>query len=364
MKRLPTPSPRSALAAAVLAAATMAAAAPAAEARRAPKPTVMTQNLYLGSGLVSALLAPDRAEFERRAATVWQNVQATDFPSRAKALARVIDRAHPDLIGLQEVSKWYRSPNGVKDGTATKSTIVVYDFLKSLLRELKRRGLDYRALVSDGLATDIEAPTALGYDIRLKLGNVILAKHEPGLSIRRKLTKIFKNQFAVTTQGGPFATHRGWVAVDARFHGRGLRFADTHLESDVASVRAKQALELVSRSGPLRVKGQKVLVGDLNSDERNRSGESPEAYRTVTRLGFKDAWKSGGHGKGLTAGDGDELLNTARPTWDERIDYVLLKPPQKILKAVVLGGRKSDRTSSGLWPSDHAGLAVTFRLGS
>jgi endonuclease/exonuclease/phosphatase family metal-dependent hydrolase len=347
----------------VVAGAVMLAAAPAADARRAPKPTVMTQNLYLGSGLIAAAVAPNKAEFESKAATVWQNVQATDFPSRAKALARLIHRADPDLVGLQEVTTWYRSPNGVKDGYATRSKIVVYDFLKSLLRELNKRGPKYRAVASDGLPTDIEASTSLGYDIRFRLGNVILAKRERGLSIRRKLFRIYADQFSFNTQGGPFGAKRAWVAVDAVFHGRPFRFVDTHLESEGAPARAKQALELVSRAGPLRVKGQKVLVGDLNSDTKGRSNDSPEAYTNVVRAGFQDAWKSGGHGQGLTSGDGDELLNTPRPTFDERIDYVLLKPARRILRATVLGAKRSDRTASGLWPSDHAGLAVTFRLG-
>jgi endonuclease/exonuclease/phosphatase family metal-dependent hydrolase len=348
-----------------LAVAAVLAAAPAADARRAPapKPTVMTQNLYLGSGLIAAAVAPNKTEFESKAAQVWQNVQATNFPARAKALARLIHRADPDLVGLQEVTTWYRSPNGVKDGYATPSKIVVYDFLKSLLRELNKRGPKYRAVASDRLPTNIEASTSLGYDIRFKLGNVILAKRERGLRIRRKLFHLYADQFSFNTQGGPFGAKRGWVAVDAVFHGRRFRFVDTHLESEGPPVRAKQALELVSRSGPLRVKGQKVLVGDLNSDTLGRSNDSPEAYTNVVRAGFQDAWKAGGHGQGLTSGDGDELLNTPRPTFDERIDYVLLKPARRILKATVLGAKRTDRTASGLWPSDHAGLAVTFRLG-
>jgi endonuclease/exonuclease/phosphatase family metal-dependent hydrolase len=352
---------RRAVAVAVLGAIAIAAP-PTADARPAPRPTVMTQNLYLGSGLVATALAPNRAEFESRAAKVWQNVQATDFPARAKALARLIHRADPDLVGLQEVTRWYRSPNGVKDGYTTRSTIVVYDFLKSLLRELNRRGPKYRAVVSDGLPTDIEASTSLGYDIRFRLGNVILAKRERGLRFRRWLSRIYVDQFSINSQGGPFGAKRAWVAVDAVFRGRRFRFVDTHLESEVPPTRAKQALELVSRAGPLRVRGQKVLVGDLNSDEQGRSNDSPEAYASVLRAGFQDAWKSGGRGQGLTSGDGNELLRAPLPTFDERIDYVLLRPARRILRATVLGTRRRDRTSSGLWPSDHAGLAVTFSL--
>jgi endonuclease/exonuclease/phosphatase family metal-dependent hydrolase len=338
------------------------ATAPAAEAKPAPKLTVMTQNLYLGSGLIPLAVAPDRAEFERRATTVWQNVQATDFPSRARALARLIDRSKPDLIGLQEVSKWYRGPNGVKDGYTTHANILVYDFLASLLRELSRRGDSYRRVASDHLPIDLEASTSLGYDVRLRLGNAILARRERGLAIRRREFRTYLDELRINTPGGTFAAHRSWVAADVRFHGSAFRFVDTHLESEGPPTRAKQAAELVSPVGPLRDRGQKILVGDLNSDILGRSDDSPEAYRNVTRAGFQDAWPPALRTRGLTSGDGNELLKAPFPTFNERIDYVLLKPHRKILKATVVGGHRSDRTSSGLWPSDHAGVVASFRV--
>jgi endonuclease/exonuclease/phosphatase family metal-dependent hydrolase len=320
----------------------------------------MTQNLYLGSGLVPIATAPDLPTFQQRTAQTFRNVRATDFPARARALARLIERADPELVGLQEVTTWYRSPAGVNDGYATRSRIVVYDFLRSLLRELRRRGASYRAIASDGLPTDLEASTALGHDVRFRLGNVILAKRDPHLVIRRWLFRSYSSQISIQTPGGPFATRRAWVAVDGRFHGRRLRFVNTHLESEVPAVRAAQAQELVSRSGPLRVKRQKVLVGDLNSDPGGASGEDPAAYRTVRGQSFRDSWLVAGRGRGLTAGEGNELLRAPRVTWDERIDYVFFKPRTRVLDVDVLGGRRRDRTSSGLWPSDHAGVAATF----
>jgi endonuclease/exonuclease/phosphatase family metal-dependent hydrolase len=349
----------------VLAAVLALAVVPSAEARQAPKLTVMTQNLYLGSGLISAATAPDLPTFEQRAATIWSNVQATAFPPRAKRIARLIKRADPDLVGLQEVTTWYRSPNGVKDGNATKSNIVVYDFLKSLLRELGKAGAKYRVAVSDHLPTDIEAPTSLGYDIRFRLGNVILVKREPGLRIRAKRFKVYKPQFAITTPGGPFAAHRTWESVDVTFKGNKLRFVNTHLESEVPPTRLQQANELVSKSGPLRVKGQKILVGDLNSDAKGRTGDAPDSYKAIVRAGLKDAWLRAGHGLGLSAGAlNNELLRTPAPLrYRERIDYSLAKPALKPLRAVQLGLKTSDRTPGGLWPSDHAGLAVTYSLG-
>ena len=357
---------RAIFATAVLVAALAVAPAAEAKAKRPPKLTVMTQNLYLGSGLIAAATAPDRPTFEQRAATVWQNVQATDFPARAKRLARLIKGANPDLIGLQEVTRWYRSPNGVKDGNATRSNILVYDFLKSLLRELGKAGARYKAVATDGLPTDIEAPTALGYDIRFALGNVILAKRERGLKIRRKSFGQYKAQFTINTPGGPFAAHRAWVAVDATFKGKRFRFVDTHLESEVPPTRLQEAVELASKAGPLRVKGQKILVGDLNSDPKGRRpNDGPESYKAVTRTGFQDAWPKAGRGLGLTSDAlNNELLRAPIPLrYRERIDYAFAKPHLPVLKAGLLGLKPGDRTPSGLWPSYHAGLAVTYRLG-
>lgn len=337
-----------------------------AKAKGPPNLTVMTQNLYLGSGLIAAAVAPDRPTFEQRAATIWQNVQATDFPARAKRLARLIKQANPDLIGLQEVTRWYRSPNGVKDGNATRSNILVYDFLKSLLRELGRAGARYKVAASDGLPTEVEAPTALGYDIRFKLGNVILAKRERGLRIRRKSFRTYKAQFSINTPGGPFASKRAWVALDTTFKGKRFRFVDTHLESEVPPTRLQEAVELASKSGPLRVKGQKILVGDLNSDPKGRRpNDGPESYKAVTTTGFQDAWPKAGKGLGLTSDAlNNELLRAPIPlTYRERIDYAFAKPHLRVLKARLLGLKPGDRTPSGLWPSDHAGLAVTYRLG-
>jgi endonuclease/exonuclease/phosphatase family metal-dependent hydrolase len=342
----------------------VAVSATPSSAALSPRMTVMTQNLYLGTDLVPIATAPDLPTFQQRAAQGFRNVRATNFPARAKALARIIDRTDPDLVGLQEVTTWYRSPNGVNDGYATRSRIVVYDFLRTLLSELRKRGARYRAVASDGLPTDVEGPTALGHDVRFRIGNVILAKRDRDLRIRRRLFRSYSTQLNLNTPAGPFAVRRSWVGVDATFHGKRLRFVDTHLESEIPTIRATQAQELAARGGPLTVGGQKVLVGDLNSDPSGRSGEDPAAYRTIRRgLRFRDAFiQDGAEGNGFTAGEGNALLRAPRVTWNERIDYVFFRPRTRISKFEVLGGKRSDRASGGLWPSDHGGVAATFRF--
>ena len=68
--------------------------------------TVMTQNLYLGSSLGPALEAQTPEAFIEAVARIYATVQYTNFPARAEAIADEIEEKGPDLIGLQEVTKW------------------------------------------------------------------------------------------------------------------------------------------------------------------------------------------------------------------------------------------------------------------
>jgi len=53
------------------------------------------------------------------------------------------------------------------------------------------------------------------------------------------------------------------------------------------------------------------------------------------------------------------LLN-ARSKLKHRIDLVLLRGPFAVENINLIGNKPSDRTLSGLWPSDHAGIVATF----
>ena len=96
--------------------------------------TVMTRNLYLGSSLGPALEAKTPEEFVAAVAQIYATVQYTNFPQRAEAIADEIQEEEPDLIGLQEVTKW--TTGGVNPPPG-------YDFLAILEGELEARGLDY-----------------------------------------------------------------------------------------------------------------------------------------------------------------------------------------------------------------------------
>jgi endonuclease/exonuclease/phosphatase family metal-dependent hydrolase len=66
-------------------------------------------------------------------------------------------------------------------------------------------------------------------------------------------------------------------------------------------------------------------------------------------------------GRGPTVVVGD-FNSATRPPLDKRIDYVFARGlrPQSL---AVVGLGPPDKTPSGMWPSDHAGLAATLKLG-
>src|SRR3954454_6001823 len=178
-------------AAALLTALCAVAALPAAASAKPQDLKLMTRNLYLGADLIPLAAAPDENTFEQAAAQRYQTVLNNNFPKRAKALAAEIRKTKPDLIGLQEVTTWRRGAGGVKDGPQTPATQVVYDSTKALLKQLKARHTPYRVVVTRAWF-DFEAPTALGYDVRITQRNVI----PPRKASKVKIGKRFSGQFA------------------------------------------------------------------------------------------------------------------------------------------------------------------------
>ncbi len=79
----------------------------------APDLPVMTRNLYLGADLDPVVAAARSGNPNAVVAAVsdaWTTIVRTDFPARAKALAKEIEQSHPMLVGLQEVSLYRIGP--------------------------------------------------------------------------------------------------------------------------------------------------------------------------------------------------------------------------------------------------------------
>jgi endonuclease/exonuclease/phosphatase family metal-dependent hydrolase len=354
---------RGALACALVLALVLAPTA-AAEAAQRKKPvdvTVMTRNIYLGGDIARPIGAPSIEEFERRAGELWAEVQSTDFVgTRAALLAREVKRTRPDLVGLQEVALWRRSPDGVKDGAATPATQVVYDWLRTFRRRLAAQGLRYAVAVKQR-ETDIEAPIQAGYDVRLTMFDVILVKKRKGLRVTRRLKSNYEAKFDVPTPAGTLTSTRGWAAADVRFRGKRFRFVNTHLEAFSDESREAQARELIASGGPLRGKRQYIVVGDFNSDPNGT--ESPSAaFDILEGSGLVDTWPQR-FGPGFSCClNNSNARDTNASGFDHRIDLILTKPRLRAIRGRVVGDELRDRASNGLWPSDHAGVVMRLRL--
>jgi endonuclease/exonuclease/phosphatase family metal-dependent hydrolase len=322
------------------------------------KVKVATYNLYLG-GDVGTLLAPGvdtPAEFIAAASALWGSVVATNFPERAEAIADLLAAENPHVVGLQEVALWETAPVG----TATLAP--TYDFLALLRAELAERDAPYKVVVTNRnfVSPIVPLPAPIGLNVRLTDRDVIIVRSDlpkSELKTSRPRARTYTARVPITLPTGPSSVIRGWSTADVKVAGLTYRFANTHLEAFSDTIRDLQAVQLASalRKSPHPV----VLVGDLNADPGTGAAR---ALRQA--VGLADAWAKG-KGKGYSAGQDDGLRNDPS-TLNRRLDYVLYEsdrePDFNAKKALVIGEAAADRTTSGLWPSDHAGVVARLRL--
>ena len=321
---------------------------------------VMTQNLYIGALLDPVIEADSPVALLFAVETAWQAVEETDFPERAKSIAGQIAREKPDLVGLQEVALWrVQSPGDLLSGGSVPATDVAYDFLEILLDELEARGQYYEVAVSlEGM--DVELPSITGDDIRFTDRDVTLVrrvrKGNGPIKLLATDADYFDTLLTVPVVGGTIQLRRGWSVADVRVRGRTMRFVNTHLESVHPLVRQAQAFELAI--GPLDTNLPVICLGDFNSDA---AGSGADGYNILLGAGLEDAWTDIYPATtGLTWGQDPDLLNAAS-SFTERLDLILYRGPFRVLEVDLVGDRQSDRTASGLWPSDHAGVLAVLR---
>ena len=232
----------------------------------------------------------------------------------------------------------------------TNSTTVLYDWLNILQTELKAAGQHYR-VVAQQTELDIETASSEGYDLRLKLGNAILARKGSKVKIKRGFQGVFTSQLTVPLKDQTVTLKRGFAAVDATVAGKKFRFIDPHAEAysdEDANGQFKELLATAAKSKKLTT----IMAGDFNSSPTRGT-----AYNTVIGAGF---WDTGV--KLATCCQAETLDNeTSELTADNWIDHIVVRPKVKVLRRVVVGNKPTDRVG-GLWPSDHAGLVVKLRL--
>jgi endonuclease/exonuclease/phosphatase family metal-dependent hydrolase len=343
--------------AALMVAFSALAVAPAAASAKKQDLKVMTRNVYLGADIIPLATSPNEAAFEQAAAERYQVVLRNNFPARAKSLAAEIKKAKPDLVGVQEATTWRRGADGVKDGPATPATRVVYDSATELLKALKKAGAPYKLAVERPWF-DFEAPTALGYDVRITQNDAILIRKGSKVKITKRFKGGFAHHFDPPTVRGPAPELRGWVGVDGKLAKHRFRFVSTHLEAYSSAIADQQMQELLRKSGPLGSKKRhSILMGDFNSapganaNDRGTARDA-SAYYTAIEAGFRNPLPK------RTTCCFNEDLRTAGRASSSWIDHVLVRPKIKAVKSGIVGTRQV----GGLYPSDHAGIFATLRL--
>lgn len=329
---------------------------------------VMTRNLYIG-GSTAPLLSLDFGDLPAVLAATnafWADVQASDIPARTAVLADEIVRLRPEVVGLQEAVGFV-----VLDGSFTP--VAQLDILQRLVAEIDARGGGYD-LVAVQENTSSALPlsvSATGVDRWLQFTDRIAMLVREDVEMDGPAES---DNYAATFVAGPVELKRGWIRARVEHGGVDWTVVTTHLEVQaLAPIQALQAGELLSSIVP--ADDNSILMGDLNSDAEAGPGAPSwtPTYQTLLDAGFVDAWEQahpGARPVGYTCCHADDLRNPSA-SFDERIDFVLMRSPQGIgsdwrlngsVHADIVGDEAGDRTSGDLWPSDHGGLVAEIRL--
>lgn len=336
--------------------------------------TVVTYNLFLGAEIQSLADATSIGEFLDGVKAALDRVAVNDFSERAEALAAAIVEKDPELIGLQEVYN-FTSFAGLNGSPP------FFNYLDELIAALSARGACYVdvATVANLDFGPIPVPTYGLVSITDR--DVILARCDVDAEIVN-LAPVCPGRESVNgcnyavvaianTPVGSIPFQRGYLAVDTESG----RYFNTHLEIRDPQpgnplsplVQRFQSMELIAAIAAINIlippPGPVIIVGDINSspeDPDTIQGFKPP-YMQLEFAGYVDAWTlRPGKPKGFTCCFDEDLSIPANLY--ERIDVIFSDEIPNRVKANILGNDEADQTPSGLWPSDHAGVAARMKF--
>jgi len=335
--------------------------------------SVYTQNLWLG-GSTGPLFSIDLGDLSQVIPAVnlfWAQVLASNVPERAVEFVNELEERQPEVVGLQEAVGYATGSLNLATGEFTP-TALGPDLLVSVMTEIGTRGLPYSiAVMQDmtGIALPLDLPDASFVAPALAIQDrVVMLKRDDVVA-----TGLASGIYDARIDLGPVDFIRGWVRMTVEQDGVDHHYIATHLETQAARpINEAQGLELIELVDALD--GVAVVMGDLNSDAAaDPSAPSwTETYDNLIGAGFSDVWYESAprapSDDGVTCCLEDDPAGIV-PV--ERIDFILVRSDRLandegrhrgFFEAEVIGDMESDRTPSGLWPSDHAGLIGSLRL--
>ena len=311
--------------------------------------SVLSRNLYLGAN-IDPLITPG-ADPAVVIPAALAELMRTNYPARAAQLAAEIAARQPQVVGLQEVTRY-------TFGTGVTPTTVI-DFLDILVAYL---GGAYELAVRQNNVS-LQLPLGGMNWVVYTDGDAILVR--TGVEWKDAAHGHYATQMELSVGGYEFQNLRGWNAISAELNDRWYRFVNTHLEIQAfRPVQEAQARELAAM-----LTGQVlpvIMVGDFNSAANvDAPAESRTAsYSILRRAGFIDLWVREPHSVGgLTCCNASDLSN-ADPTFNQRLDIVFVRNGKNGFggqSAVEVFGNTADDVFDApggytLWPSDHAGI--------
>jgi endonuclease/exonuclease/phosphatase family metal-dependent hydrolase len=329
-----------------------------------PRITVMTQNLYVGTGLGDAFAATSWEQLAAAGTRDWATVLAHDFPARARALAGEIARTRPDVVGLQEVSLWRdQTPGDARTHPAPNATHVALDYLAVLLGALRARGVPYTTAAT-ATGADLEfprqAPGGGLVDLRLTDRDAVIVRSDVARRVGNPRHGHYTAQLRGPFLPGPVTSTRSWESIDYRAdRSTTVRIFNTHLEvgdPGTGTVQERQAGELVARiaASPYPV----IAIGDFNAPA---VGTATPTYRNLTTA-LHDAWTAVRPADpGWTCCQVPSLADPV-PRERVRIDLVLTSQDWPVTRVARIGGRPFRAAPPPVWVSDHLGVTAGLVL--
>jgi endonuclease/exonuclease/phosphatase family metal-dependent hydrolase len=307
---------------------------------------IMTQNQYVGTELIALVTEPD---FNAAVVSALQTRAASLPTERAAALAALIAKRGPALVGVQEAYRFtcYEQVPVPGDGKGCDDQSIAGAFTDQLADTLAALGGRYVAaaqVVNLNLPADLDLPPPLdqapGIPVIMPDGtvilvgvvdrDVILARNDvayqpidftqlqalvPEICARPsgdgcKYQVVASADLTLPIPFPPYSItrtvrfERGFVGIDALVGGAPQRFVTTHLETRLESFgplgRYFQTAQATELHGTLQVlqavspQGHTFVVGDFNSDPRDVEevpGLVPPYQIFASEAGgFTDVW--------------------------------------------------------------------------
>lgn len=313
------------------------------------KVVVMTRNVYVGADVDKVISETDPSKIPGLVQEALLELISTDFPERAVTLAKEIKWWRPHLVGFQEIST-------IEVNLPDYGMVFSYNFEDILLDAISSLKLDYK-FVERAKNTDVTIALDANNSVHLVDYDVVIARDDVEIISHGWANYIAR--LPVPALGIDIL--RGYVDVTAKVGRKIYRFVNTHLEPFLMAVKEAQAQELVAalagETEPI------ILVGDLNAPAPN-----DPVYQFLLVQGYLDVWpqnKVQSNLDGYTASHDSDLRNEEIKL-DHRIDFILVKNNGMLdigpVIAFVVGDELKDRTPSGLWPSDHAGVVSQLKI--